>query len=147
MLEEVSIFRLTKRTHHGVHKLMKTMMDEYNIGWRQMRILSTIAEEGKINQCELYKRVNIDRAVITNSLKSLIANGYLEKSRCMSDKRRFIILPTEKGNALVPKLKDAFNRCEKILTSNLSEDEIQQLRCLLGKVADSVDKELNIGSK
>ncbi len=142
MNEKPSIPQLSRRIHHGLHCLMNKHLEKHNIGWRQMKILFILNDEGSLNQNMLSKHFNIDKAVITNSLKLLIAEGYVVRKKHSDDKRRFEISITEKGKEVVPALREAMVENKNLMLNGLSDENIDILQSLMIQVLDNIEEEL-----
>ena len=101
--------------------------------------MEIIKYEVDVNQTKIANILGKDKTTISRTLNTLENKNLITKSQI--DKRTNLIQLTQKGEDI---LNDSFSSVKdfrKKLTSNLSEEEINQLVSLLEKVALSVEKE------
>ena len=73
-------------------------------------------------QC-LSKTGQIDKAQVTHILDELIEKGYVQKAQNPDDRREYLIHLTEKGQQLIPKIKEAMQQLLDVAFADVSEDE------------------------
>lgn len=74
---------------------------------------------------------NVTKAMATNMVSSMLAKGYIEKEQSTTDKRRFLIKPTEKALQLVEEAYDEYFKMLKVLETKLGLKKFDQLVALL----------------
>ena len=62
-----------------------------------MIILQTVVENEMMSVTQLSKNVSLSQATVTNITKRLENQGYLERNKNTTDKRRINLMVTEKG--------------------------------------------------
>lgn len=96
-------------------------------------LLVLYRKEG-INQNEISRELNVDKAMSARSIKKLIDLEYIEKKEDEKDSRAYKLYLTEKGRAIVPEIKKEIQQWIKIITKDLSKDEEALLEELLSRV-------------
>lgn len=96
-------------------------------------LLVLYRKEG-INQNEISRELNVDKAMSARSIKKLIDLQYIEKKEDEKDSRAYKLYLTEKGRAIVPEIKKEIQQWIKIITTDLSKDEAVLLEELLSRV-------------
>ena len=91
-------------------------------------------DEGLPSQKELAERLKISPAAVTNTLKKLEADGYVERSRDGCDCRTNEVTLTEKGTLAVTESEKYFRYVDAIALKDFSDAELDTLCSLLDKI-------------
>lgn len=102
-------------------------------------LLVLYRKEG-INQNEISRELNVDKAMSARSIKKLIDLEYIEKKEDDKDSRAYKLYLTEKGRAIVPEIKKEIQQWIKIITKDFSKDEEALLEEMLSKVLSNSKK-------
>lgn len=102
-------------------------------------LLVLYRKEG-INQNEISRELNVDKAMSARSIKKLIDLEYIEKNEDEKDSRAYKLYLTEKGRAIVPEVKKEIQQWIKIITKDFSKDEEALLEEMLSKVLSNSKK-------
>jgi DNA-binding MarR family transcriptional regulator len=143
---ETPFCRQSARIHHGVHKILGRKLASSAMGLRQSRILVTLVERGEAGQRELYGIFNIDRAVVTKSLRMLEESGYVVRQRDARDRRRYILRPTSAGISAVPLIRAAWHEAEEALAFGFSADERESALRILARLGDNAERAIGTSS-
>jgi MarR family transcriptional regulator for hemolysin len=92
-------------------------------------------------QSELAEELGITGATVTHHLNALERKGLVRRWREDSNRRVQRVELTEEGVELFDRLRAVANRHDKLLRSQLSDDEVKQLGELLGRLAAGVQGE------
>ena len=110
-------------------------ISQMGIHQSQHHLLMYIAKEGQINsQKEIAERFGISPAAIARSLKSLEAEGFVERTSVEDDSRFNKIIITEKGNNIVSESHRMFKEMDESIFVDFSEKEIVQFNEYLDKM-------------
>ena len=101
--------------------------------------LALLAREDGMSQGELSQRFDIDPSRVTRLAKRLEREGLLRKNRDRGDKRVVRMYLTEKGRGLFEDLSDRRERFDRRVGAVLSPEELEELRRMLGVLADSAE--------
>ena len=135
-----SIGKLIDIISRNIKQIITHEVAEDCIGPGQYHYLHIIYRNEGISQKELVEMMRIHKANVTRGILRLEKNGYLRREHNSRDSRLINLFLTEKGTALIPRLKTARCRITDICMENLTKEEIEQLFILLEKVKDSVTK-------
>lgn len=83
---------------------------------------------------ELAKQQGVTKATISGLIKLLNTEGYVERSSNKSDKRKNLVILTEKGENLLKKIMPAYYEFVSDLLESLCHDEQEVLIQLLDKL-------------
>lgn len=79
----------------------------------------------------------VTKSMATNMVSSLLASGYIEKRQSESDKRSFLLIPTDKAIRLVEDTYEEYFRLMSVLESKMGEEKFYELVNLL-KIANEI---------
>ena len=85
-------------------------------------------------QEELSTVLILDKTTVAHQLVKLEAQGYLRRSPSPEDGRCRRVYPTEKGEAVYPRIREAFARFSEELLEGLSPEERETLERLSEKL-------------
>lgn len=87
-----------------------------------------------ISQDQLSRRICINKSNIARQLAALEEDGFVRRTPAAEDKRVMRLYPTEKTLALMPRIREITDRWEQCLTQDLTEDEVELLSSILGRM-------------
>ncbi|WHH57851.1 MarR family transcriptional regulator [Petroclostridium sp. X23] len=102
--------------------------------------LLTLYEKEGINQNQISKELNIDKAMSARAIKRLIELEYLIKEEDHEDSRAYRLFLTEKGKAIVPLVKKELYRWNAVIAKGLSAQEEEAVINLLSKVLENAQR-------
>ena len=108
----------------------------FNMGGKagRKRVLATLLREGEISQRTLQDLLDIQSGSLSEILAKIEADGLLEKVKCGSDRRGYILRLTESGQALAKQVTACHEaRVDKLLGC-LSDDAQLALLAMLDKL-------------
>lgn len=108
----------------------------FNMGGKagRKRVLATLLREGEISQRTLQDLLDIQSGSLSEILAKIEADELLEKVKCGSDRRGYILRLTESGQALAKQVTACHEaRVDKLLGC-LSDDEQLALLAMLDKL-------------
>ena len=88
----------------------------------------------EICQRDLERDFNVTRSTVTGILQIMEKKGYILRVSVPTDARLKKILLTEKGEKLYYKVRDHIHETETFLVKGMTEEEVEQLLFLLGKI-------------
>lgn len=122
--------KITIGEQHLVTEQSKTL----GVTEQQARTLGVINAHPGIIQRELADRFNRRGASISNMLKNLEHDGYVERRRSPQNDRNKQLFLTVKGKALVAAVNQIFDTTEAALIKDLTPAEVQTLITTLQKI-------------
>ncbi len=100
-------------------------------------VLASLADQGKISQAELGRRVWIDRSDIHALVDELEHDGLIARERDPTDRRRNLLDLTPAGAETLDRMDRHIQTAQRSLLSRLSASERRDLVGLLGKAIDA----------
>ena len=102
--------------------------------------LALLARKDGMSQGELSHRFEIDPSRVTRLAKRLEREGLLRRERDPEDTRVVRMYLTEKGRGLIEGLSDRRERFDRRIGALLSPKELEELRRMLGVLAESAEE-------
>jgi DNA-binding MarR family transcriptional regulator len=99
-----------------------------------------IAQNKKLSQKDLANKLNITPASVSVIVHQMESEGLLVRLPDERDGRQVNLLLTEKGQNLVPRVKNSWSELQEKLTSGFHESEKATLLQLLQKVEKKLDE-------
>lgn len=106
-----------------------------NIRSGQIRILKALDLKDGVNQEYIRLLFDLDKATIAKTIKPLVREGYIDRTRDPGDKRSYIISLTDKGREIMPMLEQTIRAWADILTAGFTRDEKRLVNDLLARTA------------
>lgn len=91
---------------------------------------------GDCNMSDLARRVRRSKSTLTVLVDKLEKLGYVKKQPDPSDNRGVVVTLTEKGRMLEPVFNDISQGLNRLVSQNLSKEEVELLNKLLQKCVD-----------
>ncbi|MFO8077863.1 MAG: MarR family transcriptional regulator [Thermoplasmatota archaeon] len=136
-----SIGRYISCIYRNFHKYMHNQLQTYDLGSGQFHFLMMLYRQDAVNQETLAETLQIDKATSARAIKKLEEKGYVTRIRDEQDRRNYNILLTEKAKTLKPKIKAILQNWTKILLTDLTTEEQQQLYILLEKITKNATED------
>jgi MarR family transcriptional regulator for hemolysin len=89
-------------------------------------------------QRELADAVGLRAATLSHHLDALESEGLVARRRDPSDRRNQVVELTANGEAMFTRLREAAIAFDRHLRTGIEEDELEQLRALLARLAHNV---------
>ena len=89
--------------------------------------LLTLYNNDGINQNQISRELDIDKAMSARELKKLIKLGYVTKEMDQEDARAYKLYLTESGRSLIPEISLAMNSWNDTITQGLGDEEKKEL--------------------
>jgi DNA-binding MarR family transcriptional regulator len=105
---------------------------------RHMAVLLTLQQAGPQVQARLSQITRIDKATMVGLLNDLGVQACIERRPHPADRRAYQVHLTPAGEALIARAGAATDAATERLLAALTQDEREQLRLLLVRVAHSV---------
>ena len=99
-----------------------------------------ISQNKKLSQKNLANKLNVTPASVSVIVHQMESEGLLVRIPDERDGRQVNLLLTEKGQNLVPRVKNSWSKIQEKITSGLDESEKATLLHLLQKVEKNLDE-------
>lgn len=110
-------------------------LEPFNIGGGQFWVLLALYQKDGLTQEELSSLLNVDKSTTARFIAKLEKAGYIGKVLNKKDLRANRIFLTEKAKELEPQMKLITKNWNKILSADMTEEEVETALNLLTKMA------------
>lgn len=114
--------------------LLAKSIKKYDLSPQQAAILSYIEDHPNIIQKDLAFFLNRKAATVSSLITNLEKNNFLTRQTNEKNAKNKILVVTELGRKVILEFKVAQKNSSEKLVSNFSEQEMQSLSKLLGKI-------------
>lgn len=125
-------------TAHQIKVALDASFDDTSLNGLQARILGFIEKNDSdgisVYQRDIEAEFKIRRSSVSSVLDTMEKNGYIMRCQTQHDARLKTLVLTEKSKKMGQQRREAIDNFEKNLTKNMSLQEIEALKYLLGKV-------------
>ncbi len=127
MEKEKSLGRCFGKAHRAQAKYLDELLKPYGLWHGQLFLLKHILS-GEI-KChkELCRNRLIDKAAVSRAVSKLADSGYLQKQTDPEDRRKSVLLPTQKSQKFAPVLQELLDSFQKRALRGFSPDEEEKL--------------------
>ncbi|MCQ3829774.1 MarR family winged helix-turn-helix transcriptional regulator [Microbulbifer elongatus] len=137
---------LSDNLHRLMHRYRSRLREEVarrdlGLPITHIRALKGICRNPHSTAQSIAQRMQRDKAQITRVLKELIAEQLIEKRPNPDDGRSQLLLPTERGRAVLADLMAAEQETAKAMTRSLSANELEQFADLTARMVSNLTSE------
>jgi MarR family transcriptional regulator, transcriptional regulator for hemolysin len=123
---------LYQKTRH-ITKEVNEYLQKHELFSAQWTILYCLKTQGPMTQSEIWRYLNVEAPTVTRTLVKLEKGGWVKRTSG-KDKRERIVSLTEKAKECLPLVEQDIKAFEKEMSSNLTDEEQDQLFFLLNKL-------------
>ncbi|MDD3626673.1 MAG: MarR family transcriptional regulator [bacterium] len=124
--------------HKSFNAHMQQMTPDIDLNPGEMPFITVLRHKPGLSQHELSEILHVDKALTARVINALLRKGYIKKESDNKDKRRVRIFLTKKVNTTKEKCAQAHRKWTKILTEDVSEDELSTLKSILRKFCNNI---------
>ena len=111
------------------------------VGQGQPRILKELREHGIMNQKELADACLMDVTTMSRTLDRMEKDDLLKRENNPASRRSWNVLLTDYGSQKADEVIRIFNRIDNVIYNGFSEEEVQTLSVMAGKVEKKWNRE------
>lgn len=136
-----SIEFLLRAVNRRAEKLANQELAKFDLTSTQFRTLTYLSHQPPltVRQCDLEVFFSKSNPAVTGILNNMEQKDLIRRVCNPADGRSKVLEITEKGLALLPQLDDYRGWMDKLLTENMTEEEIAILIVLLKKMRNSAN--------
>lgn len=131
-----SLMRSINRTHRCSKRYYNVKLNADGITGNQQIYIFQICRHPGISQEQLSQRIAVNKSNVTRQLCTLEQNGFIHRRPSPEDKRVLQVFPTEKAEALYPKVLDTMRLWNSLLLEDFTEDEKGLLLTMMQRVQE-----------
>lgn len=138
-MQQMVTFRLSRLHARMNAQSARILKKSAGISLSQWRIMVVIEYLGKITPSEFVRQTEIDKGLVSRTIKGMIKEGLLRSESSDSDHRSHLIDMTPKGAALFEKARPLMRRRQAHLLDSLSAAERKALYTAFDKLELAMD--------
>ncbi|MDO5322516.1 MAG: MarR family winged helix-turn-helix transcriptional regulator [Clostridia bacterium] len=121
------------------HRIIEARVRSLGIHPSQHILLMRLSDMGRFpSQAQIAEELDISPASVARTLKQLEAGGYIERCGSDVDGRRNEIAISAKGEAMVKRSREIFDRMNAARFEGFGPEELDQLEALLRRQMDNL---------
>ncbi|MCY2965263.1 MAG: MarR family transcriptional regulator [Planctomycetota bacterium] len=125
---------------HALRRDMNAELAREGITFRQWEVLACVAL-GMTTQTEIAERLGIEAPTLVGVLERMERDGWLERVNSTQDRRKKNILVTQKAEDVWTRMVECAHRVRSRARAGLSDDELNTLRELCGRIQHNLSHE------
>lgn len=137
-----SFHQLIMKTHLSFAKRVLAETQKLGLSAGQPKILEFLLEVDSVEQKTIAIHCEIEPATVGTILLGMESKGLIARKRENDNRRSLFVSLTPEGREYALKVKEIFDRNEKEIFSNFSDDEVETLKNLLNRVFDNIKIEM-----
>ncbi len=130
------------RTRRAWDNHIKAVAMEIGIPDSYQAVIPFLSRNPGANQKMVADFSNITTAAVNQTVKELIANGYVYKETDESDRRYTKLFLTPKGKKTALMLRERLHNSDKVITAAITPEKEAEMIALLDKIHDCIRREL-----
>ena len=119
-------------------RMLTTIERESGIGGMKWFLLTVLDRRDGLSQGEFTQEHELDPSRVTRTAQSLEADGLIRRERDVDDNRVMRMYLTEEGSQVLDRLPEINEQLRRRVHSVLSEEEFEELRRMLGLLAEAM---------
>lgn len=116
---------------------------DLGIGFSEHSILVYVDKSDILNQEQIAKHFMLDKGAVAKALNKLEEKNYITRQENPNNKREKLIRITEQGQSIMGLLNDELMEWHNCLFQGLSQEEIEEFKNTIEKVANNAAKMIN----
>lgn len=125
--ETVTLTRLTGSIYRSTQVHTNEVLKRFQLGSGTYPYLLALYHNDGINQNQISKELDVDKAMSARMIKNLINLGYVTKVSDQEDSRAYKLYLTEQARSIIPDIMSELNQWNEIITKGLNPQEKQEL--------------------
>ncbi len=131
-----SLMRSINRTHRCSKRYYNEKLNSDGLSGSQQIYIFQICRHPGISQEQLSQRIVVNKSNVTRQLSVLEQNGFIRRQPSPEDKRVLQVFPTEKAEALYPKVLELMRIWNNLLLEDFSEEEKNLLLSMMQRIQE-----------
>ena len=119
-------------------RMLATIERESGVWGMKWFLLTVLDRRDGLSQGEFTQEYEMDPSRVTRTAQSLEADGLIRRERDVDDNRVMRMYLTEQGSQVLDRLPEINEQLRRRVHSVLSEEEFEELRRMLGLLAEAM---------
>lgn len=142
MEEKRRVMMALARTRRAWMDHTKALAQEMGIPDSYRPVISYLHRHPGANQKNIAEFSNVTTAAVNQTVKDMIADGYVEKETDEADKRYTKLFLTEKGKETAFGLREKLHHSDEIIAAAITPEKEAEMIELLDKIHDCIRRNL-----
>ena len=117
-------------------ELMESVLRPHDLGHMQWYVLHLLDVDGQLNQRELTRRLEIERATLSTIVGALVRKGLVEQSADATDQRQKVLQITDAGAALLAQIPDPIQLITTVAFDGVDEADVATTNRVLSEATE-----------
>jgi len=137
-----TVMMALNRTRRAWLDHTKAVAREIGIPESYREIISYLHRHPGANQKNIAEFCNVTTAAINQTIKDMVAGGYVQKETDEADRRYTKLFLTEKGEATASKVRERLYISDQVITTAITSEKEEEMIALLDKIHDLIRRDL-----
>lgn len=133
---------LINMASRALYRLHDRRLRPLGVAFGQIPVLAALSKTDALSQKELAKLARTEQSSMAQLLVRMERDGLIQRTPSSADRRVSMISLTDTGQAKVPQAYSALFETNDRALSGFSEEEVDVLRDLLGRLLDNLEADL-----
>lgn len=138
-----SVMMAIGRTRRAWDAHTKAVALEIGIPDSYRTVISFLTRRPGANQKEIAEFANVTTAAVNQTVKEMLAGGYVRKETDENDRRHTRIFLTEKGEETGHRLREKLHHSDQVITAAITPEKEAEMIALLDKIYDCIRRDLS----
>lgn len=121
-------------TSHSLRRALTARLAEEDVTLRQWEVLASLSAHGTVSQTQLAECLGLEPHTIAGILNRMVRDGWLERHCCEEDRRRNLVHPTAKAEAVWSRLIEICHEVRDQAVAGLSEADLSEFQRICAKI-------------
>ncbi|MBV8618774.1 MAG: MarR family transcriptional regulator [Curvibacter sp.] len=135
-----SPLKLIGRTHHTFHRIADHRLRDQGFAMGQLPVLVTLKDGRPRSQAELARLAQVEQPSMAQLLNRMERDGLVQRIPDPSDRRSRLITLTDSCVQRLHAARDVMQAIGQEALAGFSDEESSQLRALIGRVNDNLER-------
>lgn len=138
-----SVMMALSRTRRAWDNHIKEIALSVGIPDSYRTVIMYLTRHPGANQRNIAEFADITTSAVNQTVKSMIAEGYLQKEIDTNDKRYSRLFLTEKGEGVAQTLRERLHVSDEVITKLITPEKEAEMIELLDKITDCIRRDLS----
>ncbi len=121
-------------TSHSLRRALSVRLAEEDMTLRQWEVLASLSVHGSVSQTRLAECLGLEPHTIVGILNRMVRDGWLERRCCEEDRRRNLVHPTPKAEAVWSRLTEICHEVRYQAVAGLSDAELSEFQRICERI-------------
>lgn len=140
---KITVMKAVNRTRRAWRDHVKAVAREIGIPDSYREIIFYLHRNPGANQKDIAEFANVTTAAVNQTVKAMLADGYLMKQTDETDRRYTKLYLTDKGEDVSANLRERLQRSDDVITAAITPEKEEEMIKLLDEIYECIRKELS----